>query len=137
MLIAGPVSKMASQQKAFCVFCFEMSRSVITVQREFHAQFKKCIIIVWCVFFKLCTKLMLHCNHRSGHLRKEHTESLLLLRCHLGNRSRGPSPASRKRRQKGNPIVSNETVRCGHEFYKTWTGVCQRIVRVLLLGRAP
>ena len=33
----GPVSKMASQQeKAFCVFRFEVSRSVITVQREFR-----------------------------------------------------------------------------------------------------
>ena len=31
---AGPVSKMASQQeKAFCVLRFEVSRSVITVQR--------------------------------------------------------------------------------------------------------
>jgi hypothetical protein len=35
---AGPVSKMASQQeKAFCVLRFEVSRSVITVQREFRA----------------------------------------------------------------------------------------------------
>ena len=35
---AGPVSKMVSQQeKAFCVLRFEVSRSVITVQREFHA----------------------------------------------------------------------------------------------------
>ena len=34
---AGPVSKMASQQdKAFCVLCFEVSRSVITVH-ETHA----------------------------------------------------------------------------------------------------
>jgi len=42
MLTAGPVSKMASQQeKAFCVLCFEVSRSVITMQREFHAQFRK------------------------------------------------------------------------------------------------
>ena len=43
MLTAGPVSKMASQQeKAFCVLRFEVSRSVITVQREFHAaQFRK------------------------------------------------------------------------------------------------
>jgi hypothetical protein len=33
---AGPVSKMALQQeKAFCVLHFEVSRSVITVQREF------------------------------------------------------------------------------------------------------
>ena len=32
---AGPVSKMASQQeKAFCVPRFEVSKSVITVQRE-------------------------------------------------------------------------------------------------------
>ena len=39
---AGPVSKMASQQeKAFCLLRFEVSRSVITVQREFHARFRK------------------------------------------------------------------------------------------------
>jgi hypothetical protein len=37
----GPVSKMASQQeKALCVFRLEVSRSVITVQREFCAQFR-------------------------------------------------------------------------------------------------
>jgi hypothetical protein len=39
--------------------------------------------------FKPYTKLTLHCNHRSGHLKMEHTESLLLLRCHLGNWYRG------------------------------------------------
>jgi len=39
---AGPVSKMASQQeKAFCVLRFDVSRSVITVQREFRARFRK------------------------------------------------------------------------------------------------
>ena len=39
---AGPVSNMASQQeKAFCVLRFEVSRSVITVQREFRARFRK------------------------------------------------------------------------------------------------
>jgi hypothetical protein len=39
---AGPVSKMASQQeKAFCLFRFEVSRSVITAQREFRGRFKK------------------------------------------------------------------------------------------------
>ena len=32
-----------------------------------------------CVFSKPCTKLTLHCNHRSGHLKTEHTESLYLL----------------------------------------------------------
>ena len=38
----GPASKMALQQeKAFCVLCFEVSRSVITVQREFRAWFRK------------------------------------------------------------------------------------------------
>jgi hypothetical protein len=40
-------------------------------------------------FFKPYMKLMLHCNHRSGHLKTEHTESLLLLRRHLGNWFRG------------------------------------------------
>jgi len=39
---AGPVCKMASQQeKAFCVLRFEVSRSVITVQCEFRARFRK------------------------------------------------------------------------------------------------
>jgi hypothetical protein len=38
---AGPVFKMASHQKnAFCVLHFEVSRSVITVQREFCARFR-------------------------------------------------------------------------------------------------
>jgi hypothetical protein len=34
---------------------------------------------------KLCTKLTLQCNHRSVHLKTEYTESLYLLRRHLGN----------------------------------------------------
>jgi hypothetical protein len=39
---AGPVSNMASEQeKAFCVLRFEVSRTVTTVQRGFHAPFKK------------------------------------------------------------------------------------------------
>ena len=39
---AGAVYKMASQQeKAFCVLRFEVSRSVITAQREFRARFRK------------------------------------------------------------------------------------------------
>ena len=80
---AGPVSNMASQQeKAFCVLRFEVSRSVITVQLR-------------CVFSKPCTKLTLHCNHRSGHLKTEHTESLFLLRRHVGNRPRGPAVSMR------------------------------------------
>ena len=37
-----------------------------------------------------CTKPTLHSNHRSGHLKTEQTESLSLLRRHLGNWSRGP-----------------------------------------------
>jgi hypothetical protein len=40
---------------------------------------------------QLCTKLTLHCNHRSGHLKTEHTGSLLLLRRHLENWPRGPA----------------------------------------------
>ena len=79
---AGPVSKMASQQeKVFFVLRFEVSRSVITVQREFRARFRK--------------DAPLHCNHRSGHLKTEHTESLFLLRRHLGNWLRGPTVSMR------------------------------------------
>jgi hypothetical protein len=44
---AGPVSKVASQQEnAFCVLRFEVSRSVITVLREFRALFKTDIVFV-------------------------------------------------------------------------------------------
>jgi hypothetical protein len=50
---------------------------------------------VRCVFFKPCTKLTLHYNHRSGHLETTYTESLLLLRRHLGNWSRGPAVSIR------------------------------------------
>jgi len=49
----------------------------------------------WCVFSKPCTKLTLHCNHRSGHLKKEHTESLFLLQPNLGNWPRGPAVSMR------------------------------------------
>ena len=70
----GLISKMASQQeKAFCVLSFEVSRSVITAQSEFHTRFR---IDAWCVFSKPCTKLTLHCNHISGHLKMEHTERI-------------------------------------------------------------
>ena len=75
---AGPVSKMASQQeKAFFVLRFEVFRSAR------------------CVFSKPCTKVTLHCNHRSEHLKTEHTESLFLLRRHLGNWPRGPAVGTR------------------------------------------
>ena len=96
MLTAGPVSKMASQQEmAFCVLRFEVSKSVITVQREFRTRFRK---DAWCAFSKPYTKLTLHCNHRSGHLKTEHTESLFLLRRHLGNWPRGPAVSMRSER---------------------------------------
>jgi hypothetical protein len=92
MLAAGPVSKMASQQeKAFLVLGFEVSISMIIVQRKIHARFKKYAPHKNNVFFKPRTKLMLHCNNRSGQLKTEHTESLLLQRRHLGNWSRGPA----------------------------------------------
>jgi hypothetical protein len=46
-VVAGPVSKVTSrQEKASCVLRFEVSRSVITVQREFRARFKKDAILV-------------------------------------------------------------------------------------------
>jgi len=41
-----------------------------------------------CVFSKPC-------NHRSGHLKTEHTEILFLLRRHLGNWPRGPAVGMR------------------------------------------
>jgi hypothetical protein len=54
---AGPISEMALQQeKAFYVLRFEVSRSVITVLREFHARFKNHAPHKNNVCFKLFTK---------------------------------------------------------------------------------
>jgi hypothetical protein len=87
---ARSVSNMASQQeKAFFVVRFEVSRSVITMKREFRARFKKVAPYNNQVFFKPYTKLTFHYNHRSGNIKTEHSESLLLLRRHLGSWSRG------------------------------------------------
>jgi len=36
-----------------------------------------------------------HCIHRYGHLKTEHTESLIMLRRHLGNWPRGPAVGMR------------------------------------------
>ena len=69
------------------------------------------------VFSKPCTKLTLRCNRRSGHLKTEHTESLFLLRHHLGNRPR-----------------SKQGKRTAGSAWETWTvatadGVCCACVR--------
>jgi hypothetical protein len=40
-------------------------------------------------------EITLHCNHRSGHLKTEHTEGIPLLRRHLGNWPRGPAVSIR------------------------------------------
>jgi hypothetical protein len=56
-------------------------------------------------FFKPCTRLTLHCNHESGHLETEHTESLLLLLYHLRYWSHGPTLSKRSKL-----LVAHETV---------------------------
>ena len=72
---AGPGSKMASQQeKAFCVLRFEVSRSVITVQCEFRARFRKDAPCLSCIFHNeekqfllllvLCKCLWICCGKR-------------------------------------------------------------------------
>ena len=46
-----------------------------------------------CDYSAACSAV--HCNHRSGHLKTEHTESLFLLRRHLGNWPRGAAVSMR------------------------------------------
>jgi hypothetical protein len=72
---AGPVSKMGQQQKATWVIHFKVSRSVITVQHEFHAWFKK------------------DARHKNNG-----AHSLLLMRHYLGNWSCGPALSMRSER---------------------------------------
>jgi hypothetical protein len=74
---AGSVYKMASQQeKAFYVLRFEVYRSVITVQREFCAQFRTAGSASATSSSKLC---------------------LFLLRRHLVNWPRGPAVSMRSK----------------------------------------
>ena len=59
------------------------------------------------------SRKMLHCNHTSGHLKTEHTESLFLLRPHLRNLPR----TKHKKRTAGSAwetwtVVAADSVRC-------------------------
>ena len=63
---AGPVSKMASQQEnAFCVLRFDVFRSVITVQREFRARFRKdvpaSVICVYPIYIYIYIYIAIFC----------------------------------------------------------------------------
>ena len=89
---AGPVSKLAPQQeKAFCLLRFEVSRSVITVQRVFRAS-----RTMHGASFLNRAGVQLKCHHRSGHLKTENTESLFLLRRRLGNWPRSSAASTSK-----------------------------------------
>ena len=46
-------------------------------------------------FWGVRSVITVQCNHRSGHLKTEHTQSLFLLRRHLGNCPRGPAVSMR------------------------------------------
>ena len=76
---------MCYQQFASHAYC-GAARPVYKMTSQHHA---------WCVFYKPCTKRKRHCNHRFGHLKTEHTESVFLLRRHLGNWPRGPAVSMR------------------------------------------
>ena len=51
----------------------------------------QCSVSFVCGLEKTHHTLTLHCNHRPGHLKTEHTERPFLLRRHLGNWPRGPA----------------------------------------------
>ena len=78
-----------------------MNGAVSKVNKKFvshltRARFRKdapCMVR----FSKPCTKLTLHCKHRSGHLKTEHTESLFLLRRHLVNWPRSSAVSTSER----------------------------------------
>jgi hypothetical protein len=98
MLTAGPrgqFTRWCYSKRKLSVCSILMCPYLWLGQSEFHARFKK--IYYSCVIrlFKPCTKLTLGCNHRSGHLKTEHTVSRLLLRRHLVNWSRGPAVSMR------------------------------------------
>ena len=74
----------AAAGKGFCVLRFEVSRSVITVQCSAVHGLEK-THRAWGVFS----------NHKSGNLKIEYTESLFLLRHHLGDWPSGPAVSMR------------------------------------------
>jgi hypothetical protein len=72
---AWPVSKMASrQEKVFCVLRFEMSRSVVTIQREFPARFRKTHQAISANYFK--NKILKKETESKCRLCEEHEETI-------------------------------------------------------------
>ena len=93
MLTAGPRGQFPRwrRSRGRLSVCFPdlwLQRSV-----NFRARFRK---DAQCLF-KPCTKLTLHCNHRSWHLKTEHTQGLFLLQRHLGNWPPRPRSKHEKR----------------------------------------
>ena len=70
--------------------CLQMNGAVSKVNKKFISHLTR-------AHRTPCTKLTLHCNQRSGHLKTEHTESLFLLRRHLGNWPRSPAVSTSER----------------------------------------
>ena len=103
MLTAGPRGHFSRWRRS------RKRLSVCSVSRcpdlwlQCSVSFVHCNHHAWRVYSKPCTKLTLHCNHRSGHIKMEHTESLFLLRRHLGKWLRGPSVSTRSE-----PLVTHE-----------------------------
>ena len=84
--INGAVSKVNKKFISHLTRAKPTQSAAATVQVS-HAlpAVRSLVLTAWCVFSKPCMKLTLYCNHRCGHLKTEHTESLSLLRRHLGN----------------------------------------------------
>jgi hypothetical protein len=91
----GPVSKMASGSRRLFV-CSVIRCPDLWLQHSVSfVHSLKGMRHTRMSFFKPCMKLTLRCNHRSGHLKTEHIESLLLLQRHLGNWSLRPAVSMR------------------------------------------
>jgi hypothetical protein len=111
------VQAISEEVKSFRVLRLGVSISVIPLQCEFRAGFKRHYSYVLRLF-QTCTELTLHCNHRSELLKTEHTESLLLLRRHLGNWPRGPAVSMRSEL-----LVAQDTLdssRCSQRMLCPW-----------------
>jgi len=81
-----------------CSACVIRSRSSLRDMGNGGTLCYSCVVRL----FYPCMKLTPHCNYRPVHLKTEHTESLLLLRRHVGNWPRGPAVSMRSE-----PVVAH------------------------------
>ena len=89
------LSKFIMRYQQFACSC--LLRGQFLRRRRSRKRLSVCSVFSCLDLWIQCSVSFVHCNHRSGHLKTEHTGSLFLLRRHLGNWPRGPAVSTSER----------------------------------------